>query len=107
MIERYTLGAATPRGHQAVSYVDDPTTIRGLVQEQKSRSGGTNEITGPDLYEAVIVKAAIFLPINATVTEHDRLRRADTGARYELVGPLRDAGGRGRHLEVEARRVKP
>lgn len=107
VIERHTEGATTPRGHASVSYVDVAPAIRGLVQERRSESQGGTEVSGPDHDQTVVAMADIFLPIDAPVTERDRLRRSDTGVRYELVGPLRDAGGRGRHLEVEARRVKP
>jgi hypothetical protein len=106
VVEQYTEGADTPRGHKAITYVDGET-IQGLVQEQKSSSGSAAELTGPDFDEVVVAKANVFLPIDAPVTERDRLRIVATGARYELIGPLRDAGGRGRHLEVEARRIKP
>lgn len=103
VIEKFTEGATTQRGHKVVSYPDQGT-IKGLAQERK---GGSSEVTAPDQGERVIAIADIFLPLDAAVTARDRLRRSDTGVRYELVGPLRDAGGRGRHLQVEARRVTP
>lgn len=98
-----TTGAADGRGHRTSGYVDDETSINGNVQERRSREVATGQTEGVAISDAIA-----FLPIAAATTSlrpADRLKRG--AAIYQLVGLPRDAGGRGRHLEVDLRRVTP
>jgi SPP1 family predicted phage head-tail adaptor len=96
-IERASSGTVTPRGHAAQTWTA-LATVQGLVQE---RSG--HEVEGPD-HTAIISNALIFLPSDTAVTERDRVRHGDR--LYELLF-VRDPGAKGRHLEIDARRVTP
>jgi hypothetical protein len=101
-ISRYTeSGTANARGNQAKSYVDDTEPIMGNLQERAAREVPTGELAG-----VAISNAIAFLPIataTSTLRAPDRLKKA--GLVYELLGLPRDAGGRGRHLEADLRRV--
>jgi head-tail adaptor len=103
VIER--LGASTgttPRGH-AIRALADHHATRGLVEETTGR-----EIEGPELGETVVTNVRIFAAATEDVTEADVVRRVDVDPprRYEVLF-VRDPGGRGRHLELDARRVAP
>lgn len=100
-ISRFTeSGTANARGNQPKSYVDDAEPIRGNLQERAAREVPTGELAGVALSDAIA-----FMPITTVLTAPDRLK---LGALvYELVGLPRDAGGRGRHLEADLRRVSP
>lgn len=103
-ISRFTeSGAVNARGNQAKSYVDDAAAIKGNLQERAAREVPTGELAGVAVSDAIA-----FLPISSTTSTlraPDRLKKAATA--YELVGIPRDAGGRGRHLEADLRRVSP
>ena len=96
-IERASAGAASARGHAALSWTTH-LILAGLVQERSGR-----EVEGPD-HVAVISNALIFLPFGTDVTERDRI--SANGQRYELLF-VRDPGAKSRHLEIDARRVTP
>ena len=103
-ISRFTeSGTANARGNLVKGYVDDAATIRGNLQERAAKEVPSGELAGVALSDAIA-----FLPINATASAlraPDRLTKADLV--YELIGLPRDAGGRGRHLEADLRRVSP
>jgi hypothetical protein len=94
-------GTPNARGNLAAGWVDDAAALMGNLQERKAREVSTGELGGVALSDAIA-----FLPITAATSSlraPDRLLHA---ARvYELVGLPRDAGGRGRHLEADLRRV--
>lgn len=102
VISRYgESGVANARGNLTQGFVADADPVMGNVQERKAREVPTGEREGVALSDAIA-----FLPITAATTSlraSDRLLRADLV--YELVGLPRDAGGRGRHLEADLRRV--
>ena len=104
VVEVYTPGTTTDaRGHTSTTatWVDGPA-FHGLIQERKAR-----EIPTGDLAGVAISDATAFVPIGTAVRSVDRIRRLDTGARYAILGEPRDAGARGRHLELDARRLTP
>ncbi len=73
----------------------------GNLQERVAREVPTGELAGVALSDAI-----------AFLADHDGPRRAPDRLKkgalvYELVGLPRDAGGRGRHLEADLRRVSP
>jgi hypothetical protein len=99
LISRFTeSGTANARGNQPKSYVDDAESIRGNLQERAAREVPTGELAGVALSDAIA-----FLPIGTTISARDRLKKG--ALVYELLGLPRDAGGRGRHLEADLRRV--
>lgn len=94
-------GTANARGNQTRSYVDDAATIKGNLQERAAKEVPSGELAGVALSDAIA-----FLPITSATTSlraPDRLKKALLV--YELIGLPRDAGGRGRHLEADLRRV--
>lgn len=94
-------GTPNARGNLTRGYVADADPVMGNVQERKAREVPTGELDGVALSDAIG-----FLPITTATTSlqaPDRLLRASLI--YELVGLPRDAGGRGRHLEADLRRV--
>ena len=96
-------GSANARGNLVKGYADDAAPIMGNLQERKAREVPTGELSGVALSDAIA-----FLPITAatgTLLAPDRLKKGSLV--YELVGIPRDAGGRGRHLEADLRRVSP
>lgn len=100
-ISRWTLGATTdPRGRRNDSWVDDGSAIAGNVQRRASREVPTGEAG-----TVAISNAIGFLPIGTVVNDRDRLKVG--ASTYAIVGPPRDAGGRGRHLELDLRVVVP
>jgi len=105
VIERATPGATTPRGHTLEGFTDVSPSVWGLVQERPDRSRGGAEVDAPDHDQLVLPLADVWLPFGTEITNRDRLRVVATGVRYEVVGPIVDAGGRGRHLEAECQRV--
>jgi head-tail adaptor len=100
-IHRWTAGVSTtPRGNRADTWVPDEDPIRGWIQPRTSREIETDEHTG-----VAISDALGFLPITATVTARDRLE--ESSRIFAIVGPPRDAAGRGKHLELDLRQVTP
>jgi hypothetical protein len=103
VIERAgTSTGTTPRGH-AIRAIEDHHTTRGLVEETAGR-----KIEGPALGNTVVADARIFAAASEDVAEADVVRRVDVDPprRYQVLF-VRDPGGRGRHLELDARRVTP
>lgn len=103
VVERLGTSTGTsPRGHALQALADDHAT-RGLVEETAGR-----EIEGPELGSTVVANVRIFVAAGEDVTEADVVRRVDVdpARRYEVLF-VRDPGGRGRHLELDARRIKP
>ena len=100
-ISRFTeSGSANARGNLVRGYVDDAATIKGNLQERAAKEVPSVELAGVALSDAIA-----FLPITTVLLAPDRLK---LGALvYELLGLPRDAGGRGRHLEADLRRVTP
>ncbi len=100
-ISRFTeSGSANARGNLVRGYVDDAATIKGNLQERAAKEVPSGELAGVALSDAIA-----FLPITTVLLAPDRLK---LGALvYELLGLPRDAGGRGRHLEADLRRVTP
>lgn len=84
-------------------YADVATDVPALIQEGTGRQA--NETPESHQQGAVIRGALIFLPWGTDVTTHDRLHRAATGDTWE-VQMVVDAGGQGRHLELQAERVQ-
>jgi hypothetical protein len=100
VIRRWTAGTTTTgRGHKDPTYVDD-AAIKGNIQRRSSREVSTGESGGVATSDAIG-----FLPIGTTVTQKDRL--VESGSVYGIVGPARDAGGRGRHLELDLEVIVP
>ena len=96
-------GTANARGNLARSYVDDAEPIRGNLQERAAREVPTGELAG-----VAIANAIAFLPIVASTSSLHAPDRLKLGTLvYELLGLPRDAGGAGRHLEADLRRVTP
>jgi len=100
-ISRFTeSGTANARGNLVKGYIDDAEPILGNLQERKAREVPTGELGGVALSDAIA-----FLPITTVLTAPDRVKKGSLV--YELLGLPRDAGGRGRHLEADLRRVTP
>jgi len=100
-ISRFTeSGTANARGNLVTGYVDDAAPIMGNLQERKAREVPTGELSGVALSDAIA-----FLPIATSIAARDRIKKASLV--YEILGLPRDAGGRGRHLEADLRRVSP
>lgn len=108
-ISRWTQGSADRAGHAAISYVDDATPTAANVQELSLR-GGAREVSGPDLDQVALADALVFLPITTTIDGRDRIvgvsPAAIAGRTWSIIGLPRDAGGRGRHIEIDAQRVR-
>lgn len=98
VIGRWTASAVDSAGHKVVSFVAQPA-IMGNLQETDG-----HEVVAPEFGDAVISNAIAFLPIGAVLYARDRITFGP--AVYEVLGAPRDAGGRGRHLEVNLRTVK-
>lgn len=103
-ISRLTsLGTANARGNRPKAYVDDAATIKGNIQDRASREVPTGELADVATSDAIA-----FLPIAAATMLLRAPDRLTTSLLvYQLVGIPRDAGGRGRHLEADLRRVTP
>lgn len=100
-ISRWTEGLETnASGHRVDSFVDDPDTVRGWIQPRASREIETDEHAG-----VAISDALAFVDIAAVITARDRLKEGTST--YQVVGPPRDAAGRGKHLEIDLRLVLP
>jgi hypothetical protein len=94
-------GIANARGNRVAGYVDDTATLMGNLQERSAREVSTGELGGVAISDAIA-----FLPITAATSTLRAPDRLKLGALvYELIGLPRDAGGRGRHLEADLRRV--
>jgi hypothetical protein len=101
VISRWTEGATTsPRGHREDTWEDDDETVRGWIQPRTSR-----ELTTDDVQGVAVSDALGFVEIGASFTARDYL--IESGRIFQVVGPPRDAGGRGRHLETDLRQVFP
>lgn len=99
-VNRWTQGGTTDsRGRRDDSWIDDPDPIPGNIQRRSSR-----ELVDEN-GDAAISDAIGFLAIDAAVSSRDRLKEGSST--YLIVGPPRDAGGRGRHLELDLRLVVP
>lgn len=92
--------AGTPATVEPLGY-RDLATVKGLVQE---RTG--EEIQGPQLQGTVVSGARIYLPIGTDIGTQDRVRNDDDGLEYDVLY-VKDAAGRGNHLECSARRIEP
>jgi hypothetical protein len=90
-------GAADARGHQAPT--TEEAALRGNLQERRAREVPSGEIAGVAISDAIA-----FLPL-AIPFEPGEIELA--GVRYEALGTSRDAGGRGRHRELDLRRIRP
>lgn len=102
VIHRFTAGSEDEidgRGNRTDTWVP-AAAIPGLVQRRASR-----EIRGADPDGVGVSDAKAFLPIGTGVDGHDYLEAE--GSVYEVIGPARDAGGRGRHLELDLLLVVP
>lgn len=101
VIHRWTAGGATDsRGARNDTWEPEPTTVRGWVQPRRGREIGTDEGAA-----VAISDSMAFLDISAVVSPRDILQEGDR--LFAIVGPARDAGGRGRHLELDLRLVSP
>jgi hypothetical protein len=99
VIGPWTIGATTDgRGHRNDTFVAQ-TAILGNLQETES-----HEVVAPEFGGAAISNAKAWLPIGTVLTARDRITFGSKT--YEVLGTPRDAGGRGRHLEVDLRTVK-
>lgn len=101
VIHRWTQGGATDsRGTRNDTWEVDEDTVLGWIQPRRSREIGTDE--GAPL---AISDHLGFLPATAVVSGRDILQ--ESARLFAIVGPARDAGGRGRHLELDLRLVSP
>lgn len=100
VIGRFTAGSTRDSaGHRADTFVPQ-AAIMGNLQDRASV-----EIVAPE-FEGVSFSNAIgFLPIGTVLSPRDRITFG--AAVYEVLGMPRDAGGKGRHLEVDLRTTKP
>ena len=89
-------GAADGRGHQART--TEEATLAGNLQERRARDVAQGELAGLPISDAIA-----FLPM-AIPFEPDEIELE--GVRYEALGSSRNAGGRGRHRELDLRRVR-
>ena len=99
-ISRWVAGAADAWNRTGQSHVDDAFQTKANVQVRRGRV-----VRGPDLDAVAISDALIFLPIGATIGTRDLIRHG--GATYRCLAAPRNAGGRGRHLEIDAQRIVP
>lgn len=90
-------GAADARGHQAATI--EAATIKGNLQERKAR-----DVSGGELHGLAVSDAIAFLPLTIPFEPSEI---ETSGIRYTALGTSRDAGGRGRHRELDLRRVRP
>lgn len=94
-------GTANARGNRVAGWVDDAATIKGNLQERAAKEVSTGELGGVALSDAIV-----FLPITTATSSLRAPDRLKLGALvYQLIGLPRDAGGKGRHLEADLRRV--
>ena len=104
LVHRWTVGGATDsRGARNDTYVPTPPTIRGWIQPRSSLARGEAAVL--EGAPVAISDTIAFLPIDAVVNDRDMLE--ESARLFEVVGPVRDAGGRGRHLELDLRQVFP
>ena len=88
------------RGNRADSWEADEA-IPGNLQRRASR-----EIAAGDLRGVGVSDAIAFLPISTEPPgPADYIVEGESV--YEIVGPVRDAGARGRHLEADLLLVVP
>jgi hypothetical protein len=101
VVSRWTEGTTTDsRGHRDDAWVDDDEPIRGWIQPRASREVETDETAGTALSDAIA-----YVGPNEVITDRDYLKE---GSRvFEVVGPPRDAGGRGKHFEIDLLQVIP
>lgn len=99
LVDEWGHPAASSGGEPAVRGYADLATVRGLVQE---RTG--TEIQGDGLAGTVVSNAVIFFPWGTDVTTQDLVAHGD--AVYDVLY-VRDPGGRGHHVEADARRRAP
>lgn len=99
-ISRWTEGGSTSaRGRRNDTWVDDTETTLGNIQGRSGRE--LTDETG----NIAVTDAIGFLAIDTVISARDRIKMG--GSTYQVVGPPRDAGGRGRHLELDLRLVIP
>jgi head-tail adaptor len=103
-ILRLTPGVEDERGVPAQTWTV-LATVRGWVQPRVGKrdsvtEGGDHTQGGPVTSDHTV----FLLPTDVRAADVVRFD-PDDGRRYEITG-LRDAGGRGRHLELDARLVK-
>jgi SPP1 family predicted phage head-tail adaptor len=78
----------------------DLATVRGSVQPKSA-----SEVAAVSQGGAEIVTHVIYLlPTDVTAKDRIRLVSAATGPYYQITG-VRDAAGRGQHLELDAHEV--
>lgn len=95
VIERSTEGAENDRGQPALTWAT-LATVHGLIQPRTAFKVPQANQAG-----ATVVTHVIYL-LPTDVTTADRIRREpDDGDRFQLTG-IRDAAGRGHHLECDA-----
>jgi hypothetical protein len=101
VIHRLTPGdTVDARGNREDTYEADEA-IRGLVQRRSP-----SEIRGSDPAGVGISDAEGFLPIAITPPgPADYIQEGSSI--YQMLGPARDAGARGRHLEADLYVVVP
>lgn len=88
------------RGNRTGDEFEPQAPIRGNVQRRSPR-----EIRGTDPAGVALADGIAFLPIDTAVDADDYVQAE--GSMYEVIGPPRDAGGRGRHLEADLLLVVP
>jgi hypothetical protein len=104
LVHRWTVGAATDsRGARNDTYEPDAGTIRGWIQPRSGLARGEAAVL--EGAPVAVSDALGFLPITAVVSDRDILE--ESGRLFDVVGPVRDAAGRGRHLELDLRQVFP
>lgn len=90
-------GPRDARGHQVATI--EEATLAGNLQERAARDVRTGELAGLAVSDAIA-----FLPVSIPF-EPDEIETG--GIRYETLGSSRNAGGRGRHRELDLRRIRP
>lgn len=107
-IGRWTPGALDRAGHAEPTFVDDEDATPANVQERSLR--GSTEVNGPDLDQVAVIDAIVFLPMSTSIDGRDRITGVSpawiAGKVWAIIGQPRDAGGRGRHIELDAQRIR-
>lgn len=101
VIQRYAAGSPDARGDVAATFTPQ-APIRGWIQPSPKPP---TELRALEPAGASTDRAIAFLPFGTTIGPADRIALGDE--LYEVVGPAADAGGRGKHLEVDLLRVLP
>lgn len=87
--------------HQPVSSWGTLATVAGSIQPKSALEVAIQSQGGATMTDTIIY----LLPTDVTAADRIRLAADTAGPFYEITG-VRDAAGRGHHLELDARLVK-